>query len=63
MEILTAKNLCKTYGKDVARVEALKNACVSIDQGKMVAVVGPSGWAKVPFYICLEVLILRHQEQ
>lgn len=46
MEILTAKNLCKTYGTGETKVEALKNATFSVSKGEFVAVIGPSGSGK-----------------
>jgi len=46
MEILRTENLCKTYGSGETKVEALKNANISINEGEFVAVVGPSGSGK-----------------
>lgn len=46
MDILTIKNLYKTYGKGEAKVEALKNASFSVSKGEFVAIVGPSGSGK-----------------
>ncbi|MCX7709839.1 MAG: ABC transporter ATP-binding protein [Clostridia bacterium] len=46
MEVLKTINLTKTYGTGNARVEALKDANISIKQGEFVAVVGPSGSGK-----------------
>ncbi len=46
MDILTTTNLCKTYGNDETRVEALKNVNLSVARGEFVAIVGPSGSGK-----------------
>lgn len=46
MEILKTENLSKTYGKDETKVEALKNASLSISKGEFVSIVGPSGSGK-----------------
>lgn len=46
MEILTAKDLSKTYGKGPTAVEALKSANLSIEQGQFISIVGPSGSGK-----------------
>ena len=46
MEILKIENLSKTYGKNEAKVDALKNINLSINRGEFVAIVGPSGSGK-----------------
>lgn len=46
MEILTTKDLCKTYGTGDAKVDALKNVSFSVSKGEFVAIVGPSGSGK-----------------
>ncbi|KQN97166.1 ABC transporter ATP-binding protein [Paenibacillus sp. Leaf72] len=46
MEILKTDNLCKSYGSAEARVEALKNVNLSVNQGEFVAIVGASGSGK-----------------
>lgn len=42
MEILKVHNLCKTYGKGEAKVDALKKVSFSLDKGEFAAVVGES---------------------
>lgn len=46
MEIIRTENLCKSYGSDKIRVDALKNINLSIEEGEFVAVVGASGSGK-----------------
>jgi putative ABC transport system ATP-binding protein len=46
MEILKTVNLCKAYGSAEARIEALKNANLSVNKGEFVAIVGASGSGK-----------------
>ena len=46
METLKVQDLCKTYGKGEAKVEALKNVSFSLNKGEFVAVVGESGSGK-----------------
>jgi putative ABC transport system ATP-binding protein len=46
MEILTVKNLCKTYGSGETSVEALKDVSFSVSKGEFVSIVGPSGSGK-----------------
>jgi putative ABC transport system ATP-binding protein len=46
MDILTVKNLSKTYGIGETKVEALKNVNFSISRGEFAAIVGPSGSGK-----------------
>ena len=38
MEILKVQDLCKTYGKGEAKVEALKKVSFSLDKGEFAAV-------------------------
>ena len=35
MEILKVQNLCKTYGKGEAKVDALKNVSFSLNKGEL----------------------------
>ena len=46
MEILKVHDLCKTYGKGEAEVEALKKVSFSLDKGEFAAIVGESGSGK-----------------
>jgi putative ABC transport system ATP-binding protein len=46
VEILRTENLCKSYGSRDTRVDALKNATLSVNKGEFIAVVGPSGSGK-----------------
>lgn len=46
MEIVKVKNLCKSYGKDETKVDALKNIDLTINKGEFIAIVGPSGSGK-----------------
>ena len=45
-EIIKLDNVWKTYGKGDARIDALKEADVSIQKGEFVAILGPSGSGK-----------------
>lgn len=46
MALIEIKNLCKVYGSGEAKVEALKNINLKIEQGEFVAIVGASGSGK-----------------
>ena len=52
MEILRVENLCKTYGKGEAKVDALKNVSFSLEKGEFAAVVGESGSGKSTLLNC-----------
>lgn len=46
MSILTAKDLCKSYGSGESMVKALDHVSISVESGEFVAVVGSSGSGK-----------------
>ena len=46
MDILTVKNLHKTYGKGEGAVKALNGVDLSIEKGKFTAIIGASGSGK-----------------
>lgn len=56
MEILKIQNLCKTYGKGEARVDALRNVSLSLNKGEFAAVVGESGSGKSTLLNCIGAL-------
>lgn len=56
MEILKVQQLCKTYGKGEAKVDALKNVSFSLEQGEFAAVVGESGSGKSTLLNCIGAL-------
>ncbi|HJA93454.1 MAG TPA: ABC transporter ATP-binding protein [Candidatus Eisenbergiella merdipullorum] len=56
MEILRVQNLCKTYGKGEAEVNALKNVSFSLEKGEFAAVVGESGSGKSTLLNCIGAL-------
>lgn len=56
MEILKVQELCKTYGKGEAKVDALKNVSFSLNKGEFAAVVGESGSGKSTLLNCIGAL-------
>lgn len=56
MEILKVQNLCKSYGKGEAQVDALKNVSFSLEKGEFAAVVGESGSGKSTLLNCIGAL-------
>ncbi len=46
MNILEVQDLCKTYGKGEARVQALDHVSFSVGKGEFIAIVGESGSGK-----------------
>lgn len=46
MKILEVQNLCKTYGKGEAQVQALDHVSFSVGKGEFIAIVGESGSGK-----------------
>lgn len=46
MEILSAKDLCKSYGPGENSVQALNHVSISVENGEFVAVIGTSGSGK-----------------
>ena len=58
MEILKVQNLCKTYCKGEAKVDALKNVSFSLEKGEFAAVVGESGSGKSTLLNCIGALDL-----
>lgn len=56
MEILKVQNLCKTYGKGEAKVDALKNVSFSLNKGEFAAIVGESGSGKSTLLNCIGAL-------
>lgn len=53
MEVLSVQNLCKTYGKGDAQVNALRNVSFSLQKGEFAAVVGESGSGKSTLLNCI----------
>lgn len=49
MEIIRFENVYKTFEKNKEEIKALKETSFSLNAGEMVAIIGPSGSAKVLF--------------
>lgn len=56
MEILRVENLCRTYGKGEAKVNALKDVSFSLEKGEFAAAVGESGLGKSTLLNCIGAL-------
>lgn len=56
MEIMKVQNLCKTYGKDETKVDALKDVTFSLRKGEFAAIVGESGSGKSTLLNCIGAL-------
>lgn len=44
--MIEIKNLCKSYGQKENKIDVLKNVSLTIEQGKIVCILGPSGSGK-----------------
>lgn len=56
MDLLNVENLCKTYGRGEARVDALKNVSFTMEKGEFAAVIGESGSGKSTLLNCIGAL-------
>ena len=56
MEILNVQDLCKSYGKGEAKVDALKHVSFSLENGEFAAVIGESGSGKTTLLNCIGAL-------
>ena len=53
MNIIEAKNLCKTYIVDKRQNNVLKNVNLRVEKGEMVGIMGPSGSGKSTLLYCI----------
>lgn len=56
MDIMEVNDLCKTYGKGEAKVEALKHVSFTLKKGEFAAVIGESGSGKSTLLNCIGAL-------
>lgn len=56
MQIMEVNDLCKTYGKGEAKVEALKHVSFTLQKGEFAAVIGESGSGKSTLLNCVGAL-------
>ena len=60
MNILEVQDLCKTYGKGEAAVQALRHATFSVRKGEFIAIIGESGSGKSTLLNVLGLTERRH---
>jgi len=46
MELITARDLCKSYGRGDKKIDVLKEINLTVNKGETIAIVGPSGAGK-----------------
>ncbi len=56
MDIMEVNDLCKTYGKGEAKVEALRHVSFTLKKGEFAAVIGESGSGKSTLLNCIGAL-------
>lgn len=56
MDIMEVNDLCKTYGKGEAKVEALRHVSFTLQKGEFAAVIGESGSGKSTLLNCIGAL-------